>query len=517
MPPLEIQVVRHHYSERPEHHILADTKPGTAWTSYLPWKTSASGESRTRKDGRRPFAGRITSSSTISEGGKSVNHDEPLTSRSTAENITGFRNPWQSWHQPTHGEVWRSLQWGLDKDPCIDLGAKRALDAPSNDIENILNSREKQAAALLRIVKPDFTFDSQKHRARVTWLGHAGVLIQLPPLKQGAKPVRLLFDPIFSMRCSPSQLAGPLRSYPPPCAVEDLPEIDVFVISHNHYDHLDYDTVLKVWERNKQHLRFVVPLANRQWIINCGISEDRVTELDWWDAASLTSSSHDRGEVYESAIRLTCTPAQHNSGRGFDSNETLWSSWYLEHPGTKAASQPYRIFFAGDTGYQFHDSPGWPPPPPSAAENLQSYDYPACPGFEEIADRLGSPHLLLMPVSVGATHDFVRSLTFMPDATNPVPRHTPGVTAHNHMPPWDAVRVLRLMTKKQSAAEASPVAIAMHWGTWAEPEEVLKTLGQLEWACVAHKVQFARELGASRSAGKTACFLAINHGQSVDV
>lgn len=341
------------------------------------------------------------------------------------------------------------------------------------------------------------------------------MLVQLPPLKENGRPIRCIFDPIFSNRASPSQAAGPIRSYPPPCKIESLPPIDVYMLSHNHYDHLDYETVMSLWRFNQDWIRFVVPLGNKQWFVECGVDVDRVTELDWWDSVQLSQPGSER-------LKITCTPNQHNSGRStFDADTTLWSSWYVEHPSPK----PYRVYFAGDTGFQFHPSPTWPPAPPSEKEkpkkqkkqDAEDDQFPSCPAFEEIAERLGAPHLLLLPVAVGATFSFLRSYVPLPDAISPFPRHSPGLTAANHMPPWDAVRVFRLMTAKADPdSDRAPVALAMHWGTFVPDRvEILKTLGSLEWACDQHGVRFGRSLGGFTEEPAGPVFLALNHGQSV--
>ncbi|KAK0998571.1 hypothetical protein LTR91_006219 [Friedmanniomyces endolithicus] len=468
-------------------------------------------------------------------GGRSLTRSFTRKRSLETQEITGFRNPWPSWHKPTSLEVWQALEWGEDRDPCVALAQSHVTHlqkigispSSSSSVSAKVSSESADsfAAQLLRVTKPDFSFDAQDRWAKTTWLGHAGMLVQLPPLNEGGRPVRCLFDPIFSLRCSPTQAAGPIRSYPPPCTVEDLPKIDVVMISHNHYDHLDFDTTMALWKRNTRRLRFVVPLGNRQWFLDSGIDPGRVVELDWWDKVHLTApgTGELEGEEKGSSLKITCTPSQHGSGRsGTDANASLWSSWYLEHSG--ARGEPYRVFFAGDSGYQFHASPGWPPAPPMTGRNqvaARSDDdspqalHPICPIFDEIAKRLGSPHLLMLPIAVGATFDYLRSMAPVPDSMNPIPRHCPGVTAHNHMPPWDAVRVLRAMTRAGGDPGERPVAVAMHWGTFTtDAVEVLKTLGQLEWACEAHNVQFARELGRYGKDSE-ACFLALNHGESV--
>ncbi len=248
---------------------------------------------------------------------------------SAVGDATGFRNPWPSWHKPTQTETWEALRWGQDDDSCIQLAASHLPSSPPlkpesdrrpnfSDIDDWPRSTGAQAACLLRVQEPDFAFDPAVDRAKVTWLGHAGILLQLPPLREAGEPVRCLFDPIFSMRSSPTQAAGPVRAYPPPCPVQSLPPVDALFISHNHYDHLDHDTIMSLWRSNQPRMRIFVPLANLQWFVDCGIPADRITELDWWDSVAL----EDAGPESKS-LKISCTPAQHSSGRsGFDSDST---------------------------------------------------------------------------------------------------------------------------------------------------------------------------------------------------
>jgi len=261
---LECRVVRCEHQIRPDHHVVP-AKAGSSWMSLLPtWSNSAaraSNSGRTTEGPEKP-----------GRGGSSLTRS--LTRKRSLETpeISGFRNPWPSWHKPTSVEVWQALEWGEDRDPCIALAQSHVTNSQkmerslstSGSINTKVSSESAKsyAAELLHVTKPDFSFNVQSDRAKTTWLGHAGMLVQLPHLNEDGRPVRCLFDPIFSLRCSPTQAAGPQRSYPPPCAVEDLPEIDIVMISHNHYDHLDFDTIMALWKRNARHLRFVVPLDN---------------------------------------------------------------------------------------------------------------------------------------------------------------------------------------------------------------------------------------------------------------
>lgn len=166
---------------------------------------------------------------------------------------------------------------------------------------------------------------SNHNTATLTWIGHASFLIQIDGLN-------ILTDPHLSQRASPLSWAGPARYTPPGLDYDDLPQIDIVVISHNHYDHLDAPTIKELNRRQpEQPPHYFVPMGNKDWFADRGI--DDVTELDWWQSAE-----HD-------GIRLTAAPVQHFSGRGLtDKNETLWCGWILN----ARASQ---LFFAGDTGY----------------------------------------------------------------------------------------------------------------------------------------------------------------------
>jgi L-ascorbate metabolism protein UlaG (beta-lactamase superfamily) len=157
----------------------------------------------------------------------------------------------------------------------------------------------------------------------VTWLGHATALVEIDGY-------RLLTDPVWSERCSPSKVVGPQRLHPPPVELEALPALDAVVISHDHYDHLDMDTVRKL--ARTQRAMFVVPLGVGAHLREWGISASRIVELDWGSSYTIDD------------LTLTCAPARHFSGRFLSRNNTLWSSWVFTGP-------QHRAFFGGDTGY----------------------------------------------------------------------------------------------------------------------------------------------------------------------
>jgi len=158
---------------------------------------------------------------------------------------------------------------------------------------------------------------------RVTWIGWSSVLVEIDGR-------RVLTDPVWSERCSPSTLVGPKRFHPPPIALDDLPPIDVVVISHDHYDHLDMPTVRFLGARGTH---FAVPLGIGAHLERWGIAAAQIHELDWNETLAWNGLS------------LTATPARHYSGRNpRHQRETLWASWVVKGP-------QHRFFFSGDSGY----------------------------------------------------------------------------------------------------------------------------------------------------------------------
>ncbi len=159
---------------------------------------------------------------------------------------------------------------------------------------------------------------------RATWLGHSTVLIEIDG-------VRVLTDPVWGLRASPSQLAGPKRFQPVPVALHSMPPLDAVIVSHDHYDHLDYPTIR---ELAKIDVPFVTSLGVGAHLEAFGVRPERITELDWWESHQLPNKG----------VALTAAPSQHFSGRGLhDRNATLWSSFLIR-------SQRHGVFFSGDTG-----------------------------------------------------------------------------------------------------------------------------------------------------------------------
>ncbi|KWC33556.1 hydrolase [Burkholderia ubonensis] len=154
-------------------------------------------------------------------------------------------------------------------------------------------------------------------------LGHSTLLLKL-------RGQFWLTDPVFAERASPFRRLGPKRFHAPPIALADLPPLRGVILSHDHYDHLDRDTVLALAATTGV---FLAPLGVGDRLIEWGIDAAKVRQLDWWQSAEIDG------------LTLTATPAQHFSGRSlFDGNSTLWASWVI-------VDDDLRVFFSGDTGY----------------------------------------------------------------------------------------------------------------------------------------------------------------------
>ncbi|MEP6780721.1 MAG: MBL fold metallo-hydrolase, partial [Gemmatimonadaceae bacterium] len=157
---------------------------------------------------------------------------------------------------------------------------------------------------------------------RVTWMGHSTTLVEIDGH-------RVLTDPVWSERPTPVSPFGPQRYYEPLIAIRDLPALDAVVISHDHYDHLDYKTIVALIATKA---KFVVPLGVGAHLEYWGVPLDRIVELDWWE------------QTHIGDMTITLTPSRHASGRTlFDRDATLWGSFVLATP-------KHRVFYSGDTG-----------------------------------------------------------------------------------------------------------------------------------------------------------------------
>lgn len=159
---------------------------------------------------------------------------------------------------------------------------------------------------------------------RATWLGHSTVLVEI----EGR---RFLTDPVWSRNASPGPLFGVARFFEPPLALDELPDLDAVVLSHDHYDHLDMATVRQLADRVP---RWIAPLGVGAHLERWGVDPARVTELDWWEEADVAG------------VRLVSTPSRHFSGRSLtDRNRSLWTGWAF-------VGEERRAYFTGDGGMQ---------------------------------------------------------------------------------------------------------------------------------------------------------------------
>ncbi len=201
-----------------------------------------------------------------------------------------------------------------------------SIDKPFSDLLKWRWNRKPPDTLAFPLAKNDPEFlRNNRTEPTLTWIGHATLLLQYDGFN-------ILTDPHLTQRASPLSFAGPERYTPPGLSIEELPLIDLIIISHNHYDSLDKLTLKKIHEKQKDNPpRIFVPFRQKQWFEDLEITN--VVEMDW-------------GEEQEyGGWRIHAVPVQHWSGRGlWDRNEILWAGWVLEHP-------KFRFFFAGDTGY----------------------------------------------------------------------------------------------------------------------------------------------------------------------
>lgn len=248
-----------------------------------------------------------------------------------------------------------------------------------------------------------FVSDGLPDAPALTWIGHATALVQ-------AGGLNVLTDPMFSERAFPVQLAGPRRAQPPGVALADLPPIDVVLLSHNHFDHLDRASVVHLQAlatRRGATTLFLVPLGVKPLLQRWGI--EAVQELDWWDSVSVQGTE------------FHLTPTQHWSGRGLsDESKTLWGAWAVFSPAL-------HWYFAGDTGYSL-----------DFADTRQHFR-------ERQSDALGGGFdLALIPIGAYEPRWFMQG---------------------QHVNPSEAVQIHRDLGAKRS--------VGIHWGTFPLADEPL--------------------------------------------
>ena len=268
----------------------------------------------------------------------------PLFSQDSLRNINkahhtynGFRNPYPGFEEKGLKDLMKWMVWD-----------RLIKNSRSEDADTVVFKLADNESAWLNSNRMDFS---------ITWIGHSTMLIQVDGLN-------ILTDPVFSDRASPMSFIGPKRLVEPGLKFEELPDIDIVIISHDHYDHLDKETIEKLGNKPI----YLVPLGLGDFFENLEITNYQ--ELDWWDEFKFNN------------ILFVCVPAQHFSGRTlFDGNKTLWSGWVI-----KALQAD--IYYAGDSGY--------------------------FPGFKEIGQRLGPFDVAFLPIGAYRPRWFMKSVHMNP-------------------------------------------------------------------------------------------------------
>jgi len=194
------------------------------------------------------------------------------------------------------------------------------------NIEDFMGDQVRMPPGPFPMVIPNLTMPPSNGLIAY-WLGHATVLVEM-------EGKRIITDPMLSEAAFPIQIIAPKRFSPPPIQMEDLPAIDIAIVSHDHYDHLDMRTIQHL-SRTGTH--FFVGLGVAVHLEKWEIPTDQIHELDWWD------------QVEFGDLSIHCTPARHYSGRTSMNNSTLWSSWVIK-------GSQNSIFHSGDSGYSPHFS-----------------------------------------------------------------------------------------------------------------------------------------------------------------
>ena len=375
--------------------------------------------------------------------------------RHHAKEGKGFINPWESYRDFSGPKIGGQILWRMI------TGKSKSPDTTPPTVP---------------VQKPSFLPTRETAALRATWLGHACYYVEFP------NGLRVLFDPVFTERCSPFSFMGPKRYTEMPCQIKDIPFIDCVVISHNHYDHLSHPTIMEI-QKLHPNVHFFAPLGNKQWFDKCGLSN--MTELDWWQSRTLTLSSttpssaknaHSEtdstvstGTRDDITAQIGCLPCQHTSARTpFDKSHTLWASWSIEAGGSK-------LWFGGDTGYRTI-----PYELPAGEDDYDpKYKFPHCPAFAQIGELRGPFDLGLIPIGA---YD---------------PRF---IMSPMHANPYDAVNIFKDTKCK--------MAMGIHWGTWVlteedvlEPPKVLKKA--LKWKDLPETGMFdVCDIGESREFGE---------------
>ena len=197
---------------------------------------------------------------------------------------------------------------------------------PKGTPTGVLSHKESVSKDKIPLATPDFSGDSSSGELFFTWFGHSTLLLQM-------HGKNILFDPVFSKRTSPVSFAGPKRFSETPCKIDELPEIGILIVSHDHYDHLDKSSIKKLDSKVK---RFIVPLGVERRLQSFGVKKEKITNMAWWE------------EVTFDGLTIGCTPSRHFSGRKLiDNFTTLWASWVI-------FDGNHKVFDCADSGFDTH-------------------------------------------------------------------------------------------------------------------------------------------------------------------
>ncbi len=201
--------------------------------------------------------------------------------------------------------------------------------------DKVMSSKGVKPAGEIPTMTPECGQPLPQEEIRVTWFGHSSMFLQMHGMN-------ILIDPIFSERSSPVAFAGAKRFSTPPITVEDLPHIDILVLSHDHYDHMDYKTIMNLDEKVE---RYIVPLGVENHLERWKVDTEKIQNMAWWEETEIDG------------LTIGCTPARHYSGRSLDDQcATLWASWVFR-------DENHQVYESGDSGYgeqfcQVHDRYG---------------------------------------------------------------------------------------------------------------------------------------------------------------
>ncbi len=196
-----------------------------------------------------------------------------------------------------------------------------------NSGENdFVSTKDNVPKNIIKSEKPVLKENLMLDDFNITWFGHSTIFLQMHGMN-------ILIDPIFSDYASPVQFMGPKRFSKIPMTIDELPEIDIVIVSHDHYDHLDYDSIIGLKDKTKQ---FIVPIGVESHLEAWGVEKTKITAMAWWE------------EITVNNLLIACTPGKHNSFRLPQNRfSTLWSSFVL-------CDEYNKVFYTGDTGFGEH-------------------------------------------------------------------------------------------------------------------------------------------------------------------